>query len=448
MPKTSDQPSWVKEFRKAVKASTPKGWLVMQGKKESTRLQIRKDGKKIADITIPYAWKESDWPDALMRIRSAAKAYEESEQKLDLRTCFNIAHTVSSENDNDWKGALVAYRKSKSKKVKDSNWEKKYMPVLVDFKHKTENGERVYEYEKEKDENGKVISRKRIPCEIPNIEKLAKKNKSGKLLCKAALKRWDQGTTQHRHMRLALYGFLRYCVEERNFESIWLPPAVTSKDAVEEVKRIGYPLTDAQIIRLLESFPIDDVGNKWRFAFQCMATYGLRPEDLRYIHTRNGGQEIWSNYEKSKGGKKGHKTKPRRLFPLLVQDVDGPINWHLKEQLYICEQEGRSMLPPLGKEGNASAACKTYLSRRKVWEAIKKEIAKEKQELTPYSFRHRYAYYGHNRPKADGTFRAPKQVADALGHTLDVHMISYARFMSRELENAFDETSLLVKAAA
>ena len=37
----------------------------MQGKKESTRVQIRKDGKKIADITIPYAWKESDWPDAL-----------------------------------------------------------------------------------------------------------------------------------------------------------------------------------------------------------------------------------------------------------------------------------------------------------------------------------------------------------------------------------------------
>ena len=59
-----------------------------------------------------------------------------------------------------------------------------------------------------------------------------------------------------------------------------MPPAVTSKDAVEEVKRIGYPLTDAQIIRLLDSFPIDDVGNKWGFAFQCMAVYGLRPENL------------------------------------------------------------------------------------------------------------------------------------------------------------------------
>ena len=45
LPETSDKPSWVKEFRKAVKVSTPKGWLVMQGRKESTRVQIRKDGK-------------------------------------------------------------------------------------------------------------------------------------------------------------------------------------------------------------------------------------------------------------------------------------------------------------------------------------------------------------------------------------------------------------------
>ena len=183
-------------------------------------------------------------------------------------------------------------------------------------------------------------------------------------------------------------------------------------------------------------------------AFQCMAVYGLRPEDLRHLHTRNGGQEMWSNYEKSKGGKKGNKTEPRRLYPLLVHDIDGPISWHLKEQLHICEREGRSMLPPLGKEGDAAASCKTYLSRRKVWDAIKKEIAKEKQELTPYSFRHRYAYYGHNRPKADGTYRAPKAVADALGHTLDTHLLSYARFQTKELANQFDETTLLVKVAA
>ena len=78
----------------------------------------------------------------------------------------------------------------------------------------------------------------------------------------------------------------------------------------------------------------------------------------------------------------------------------------------------------------------------------KKEKVKEKQELTPYSFRHRYAYYGHNRSKADGSYRAPKQVADAMGHTLDTHLLSYSRFQTKDLASAFDETTLLVKTAA
>ena len=92
---------------------------------------------------------------------------------------------------------------------------------------------------------------------------------------------------------------------------------------------------------------------------------------------------------------------------MLVHDVDGLINWHLKEQLYVCEQEGRNLIPPLGKEGDAAASCKTCLNRRKVWNASKIEIAKEKQELPPYSFRHRYDYYDYNLPIEDGSYRAP-----------------------------------------
>ena len=107
-----------------------------------------------------------------------------------------------------------------------------------------------------------------------------------------------------------------------------------------------------------------------------------------------------------------------------------------------------NLLPLLGKEGNDGDSFRTYLSRRKVWEAIRKEVSKENQELTAYSFRHRYAYYGHNRSKADGSYRAPKQVADAMGHTLDTHLLSYSRFQTKDLASAFDETTLLVKVAA
>ena len=102
MPKTSDQPSWVKDFRKAVKASTPKGWLVMPGRKESMRVQVWKNKSIIGDVTIPYPWKESAWPDALLRIRSAAKAYEESNQKLDRKACYGVVQRISAEPEINW----------------------------------------------------------------------------------------------------------------------------------------------------------------------------------------------------------------------------------------------------------------------------------------------------------------------------------------------------------
>ena len=102
-------------------------------------------------------------------------------------------------------------------------------------------------------------------------------------------------------------------------------------------------------------------------------------------------------------------------------------------------------LPPLGKAGRAGGAIGTYLKRQKIWQQLKAEAIQEREILTPYSFRHRFAYYGHNRTKADGSYRAPKQIADAMGHKLDTHLLIYSRFQTKDLATAFDETSLLVK---
>ena len=39
--------------------------------------------------------------------------------------------------------------------------------------------------------------------------------------------------------------------------------------------------------------------------------------------------------------------------------------------------------------------------------------------------------------------RDSKQVADALGHSLDTHLLSYARFNTRELAKSFDQQPVL-----
>jgi len=45
---------------------------------------------------------------------------------------------------------------------------------------------------------------------------------------------------------------------------------------------------------------------------------------------------------------------------------------------------------------------------------------------------HRYSAAGHARGLQ------PKQMADAMGHSLEVHVGSYARFMTRDLADVFD----------
>ena len=40
--------------------------------------------------------------------------------------------------------------------------------------------------------------------------------------------------------------------------------------------RVGYPLTDSEIIRLLEELPDNDIGKCWQFGIKLISTYQRR----------------------------------------------------------------------------------------------------------------------------------------------------------------------------
>ena len=67
---------------------------------------------------------------------------------------------------------------------------------------------------------------------------------------------------------------------------IYSPPATLPE--VLKPKRTGYPLSDAQILLILENLPQGEKRNRWRFAIQLCAVYGLRPEELRYLRIKDG----------------------------------------------------------------------------------------------------------------------------------------------------------------
>ena len=203
-------------------------------------------------------------------------------------------------------------------------------------------------------------------------------------------------------------------------------------------------LSDSQIIRLIEGLPDTDIGKRWKFGIQLMAVYGLRPEDLREVYTKKNGEEIWTDYRKSKGGRKGEKTEPRKLMPIWVLETDGtPAEWNYTLKARVAAVES---LPPLGKDGRAGGAIGTYLKRQRIWQRLKAEAKQEREVLTPYSFRHRFAYYGHHRTQEDGMYRSPKKIAEAMGHEYETHLLSYARFNTKDLERSFDTQPMNTRA--
>ena len=341
---------------------------------------------------VGFKWNEKDWPDALARIRNIYSLFNQGDNlKEAAKKASGKAPKLT--HQYNWQDLINDYREHKGTRVKEETWKKKYIPVFT------------YAL--------KALNSRNAPTNGPDLSDLCLKN-------------WDKGTRQRQIMSQSLNGLLKFAVWRKNYPHCWLPSS--EPETVTTEKRVGYPLTDSQILRLIESLPKGPVHERWKFAIQLLAVYGLRPEDLRYLITRNKGRELWSMYRKSKGGSKGQKTEPRRLYPLLVYDIDGPIEWNLLDRLHAGEN-----LPSLGKEGKASHAVKTYLNRRATWNAIKEEAQKEHQVLTPYSFRHRFSAEGHARGGV------AKVIADGMGHVIDTHLSSYARFASRNMEKAFDD---------
>jgi integrase len=236
-------------------------------------------------------------------------------------------------------------------------------------------------------------------------------------LVEAVAARWEPGSRARQIAVQNLSGFLTFAVDRRRFPVTWRPKPARAYTGASKgrAKRVGYPLTDAQILRLLEGMPGTAAAQRWKFGLQLMAVYGLRPEELRHLAFK--GDQLWCNYMK-KGG--GGETKPRPLYPLPVVDVDSSAtDWNVAGRLRIGEA-----LPPIGSSGGG-ACIGTYLKRTTIWQVLRAEVAAAGQVLTPYSTRHRYAAEGHRLGVADHL------LAELMGHSLESHHRAYSQHQNQ-----------------
>ena len=193
--------SWVKEFRYAIKTDIRSGWQISNDRGNMRLLHgNKKEG--FTSINLPFAWDKNQWPDAFDFIRIGADAYLESNQKLPLKIAFKLTKQNDNEITLDWEGALIRYRKTTTRTIKEPTWKKKHLPVL----------EAVMFYmnkAKHKPQNSKTLHKKVLNEYVHGKDK--------------QLEGWELGTTQRRHMRLAFNKFLDYCCINEEFPSHWRP---------------------------------------------------------------------------------------------------------------------------------------------------------------------------------------------------------------------------------
>lgn len=211
---------------------------------------------------------------------------------------------------------------------------------------------------------------------------------------------------------------LRWGVDTGRLSPEWAPPLELAPyvGRKRDSASVTTPLAVEDIQALVEAIP----DARWRYAFQMLAAYGLRPEELQHLELRGG--RLWCTYSKisSRG-----RTEPR---PLRLLPCDSwATAWNLEEMYRP------TRLPPL-QSGHVAEAMGLYMRRRSLWQELRQRYEAEGEKLVLYSCRHAYAHRAHTLCPMLPT----KFVAAAMGHSLETHLAAYSRWIANdEVDDAF-----------
>ena len=240
---------------------------------------------------------------------------------------------------------------------------------------------------------------------------------------------WTAGTPQRKRCIQNVVSFLRWATTKPGKFILpperWSPPpqgelksyfGKKSADQVKKESKSTFAFKDQQIIELLDAMPINaahvkdaESAKRWKFAFQLMAVYGLRPAEIHSLEVREDedGKYLHCDYVKRTGG--GY-TPPRDLVPF---HLEWEQDWELIERL-----EAGEALPRPNK--SVGTAAMEYLRRKSFFKDLHGKGACTK------SFRHSYSKRCHQQYAL-----IPEEVAKFMGHSVDVHMGEYSDWVTK-----------------
>ena len=242
---------------------------------------------------------------------------------------------------------------------------------------------------------------------------------SSKQLLQAVIESWkDRPGSRGRQLQVQFTAaLLRWGVDSERLPSSWAPPLDLSVyvGRKRDERGITAPIDVSHVLGLVEAIP----DPRWRLAFQLMAAYGLRPEELQHLESRKG--PLWTTYQKvsSRG-----RTRSRMLRLLPCDD------W---AQAWQLEKAFRPELMPPMRPGHGAEDLGTYMRRRTLWQQLRREYEVQGEKLVLYSCRHGYAHRAHVICELP-----PKVVAAAMGHSVETHLAAYSRWCGDDVvDDAF-----------
>jgi len=389
VPRVRRGENWEIALRVGVRSSTGRGWSLRE-QDGITRLEKRVTGTPRETVALPFRWEQQAVGAILARVRNI---YLLTLQGHGLQEAARIADGKAANTGTDWGAALESFKRQKLEHgaaIKATTWRQTYVPVLTMALE--------------------VLQGPKPPGQAID-------------LMDGCLRGWAPGSRMRQIRAQSLSQFLRHCVEREHFPECWRPPADLkacvgiAAAASAPGHRKGDPLTDLEVLALVDALPQNAAGRRWADVVRLLAELGLRPVELVHLSVRQepgSGEWIWwCGYRKRSGG---GMTAPRRVYPLPLTDWDGRrVQWNLMERW----RAGLVELPPLPSPSGVADAVGTYLKRQKGWQALMERLASRGERAVPYSFRHGYSLRAHQLGIDTGS------VALSMGHSLEVHLRSY-----------------------
>jgi integrase len=238
-----------------------------------------------------------------------------------------------------------------------------------------------------------------------------------------ALTPWIEMPKSRLECCLAIKKFVEFAVTEHRQPQAFL---ISEKDYLElrgadGKRKKKAVLTDGEIMELVRLLP-----ESWGNVVKISRVFGVRPWEIEFIKRANnddGEPQLRVTKGKTYNNRAGVKeeTEPRWLEPVAVNDTTFDLvqNWdHLS-------------LPPTVSGKTLGA----FLRRLAYWQELMKEYQARGEWLRPYSFRDTFSVRAHSFNISD------TNIAQAMGHTVEVHHHSYRTSEWKAVRSAFAQAS-------